>query len=124
MKTATVLLFVLMVPNPSFAGIHDDCRQDGSSLNRIFAAGYFSGVLDMLTNEQTNGHRAYVFPAEMTYEQGFDAICRVIDNHPELWNVPSREAIQSAAEILWKESDPSGVPSGIPSGMPPKSPVR
>lgn len=53
-EITTALLFILMVPSLSFAGaIHDDCRSDGSSLNRIFMMGYVGGVLDVLTD----GHR-------------------------------------------------------------------
>jgi hypothetical protein len=45
MKTATVLLFVVLSPS-LFAGvIHDDCRQDGSTLNRIFVEGYVGAVI-------------------------------------------------------------------------------
>jgi hypothetical protein len=102
MKTATVLLF--MTARLCFAGaIHDDCQQDSSSLNRLFLAGYTSGVLDMLSDQQINGQRVYVFPKGVSYEDAFEDICRVVENHPELWDKPSREAIQSAADILWKD---------------------
>jgi hypothetical protein len=39
----------------------------------------------------------------LNYEQPFDKVCKVIDEHPELWERPSREAVTFAVDALWKK---------------------
>ena len=41
----------------------------------------------------------------LSYEQAFDEVCKVIDEHPELGNRRSREAVTFAVDSLWKRKD-------------------
>ena len=41
----------------------------------------------------------------LDYEQAFDEVCKVVDEHPELWDRPSRDAVMSAVNLLWKRKD-------------------
>jgi hypothetical protein len=48
--------------------------------------------------------KVYQMPA-LNYEQAFDDVCKVMDEHPELWQRPSRDAVIFATDALWKKKD-------------------
>jgi hypothetical protein len=101
MKTTIILLFTLLCSTLAFAGIHDACHTD-SQESRIFAVAYTGAVIDIKADEMTSdGKKVYAMPA-LNYKQAFDAVCKVVDAHPELWNRPSRDAVTFAVDTLWK----------------------
>jgi hypothetical protein len=61
-------------------------------------------MLRVKSDETKDGKKVYQMPA-MNYEQAFGEVCKVIDQHPELWNRPSREAVTFAVNELWKRKD-------------------
>jgi hypothetical protein len=103
-KTKIILLFTLLSSTLAFAGIHDACHTD-SQESRIFAVAYTGAVIDVKADEMTgDGKKVYAMPA-LNYEQAFDAVCKVVDAHPELWERPSRESVTFAVNALWKRKD-------------------
>jgi hypothetical protein len=95
------LLFVLLTSGVAFAGVHDSCHTDNKD-SRVFAVAYTGAVIDLRSDETVEGKKVYQMPA-LKYEQAFDAVCHVIDEHPELWDRPSREAVTFAVDVLWKK---------------------
>lgn len=65
---------------------------------------YTGAIIDLKRDEVVDGKPAYRMPA-LNYEQAFDAVCKVVDDHPELWSRPSREAVKFAVNVLWKRED-------------------
>src|ERR1700677_5171938 len=104
MKTilaALLLTSTLFHAGVAFAGtIHGSCHSDNHD-SRVFAVAYVAGILDIKRDEVVDGKPVYQMPA-LTYEQAFDAVCKVVDAHPELWERPSRDAIMFAVDELWK----------------------
>jgi hypothetical protein len=72
--------------------------------NRGFAIGYTGSVIDLKSDQTKGGKKVYQTPA-LNYEQAFGEVCKVIDQHPELWDRPSREAVTFAINALWKKKD-------------------
>jgi hypothetical protein len=103
MTTKIVLLFTLLVSTTAFAGVHDACHSDNHD-RRVFAVAYTGAVIDLKADEQVEGKKVYAMPA-LNYEQAFDAVCKVIDAHPELWERPSRDAVTFAVNALWKRKN-------------------
>lgn len=101
--TLTVLFATLLTSTLAFAGVHDSCHTDNHD-SRVFAVAYTGAIIDLKRDEVFDGKPVYQTPA-LNYEQAFDAVCRVIDEHPELWNRPSREAVSFAVDVLWKRKD-------------------
>jgi hypothetical protein len=100
----TFALFMLLTSAVAFAGVHDSCHTD-SRESRIFAVAYTGAVIDLKSDETTSdGKLVYRVPAS-NYEQAFGEVCEVVDEHPELWNRPSREAVTFAINVLWKRKD-------------------
>lgn len=99
MKTILLLTMVL-ISTLAFAGIHDSCHTDNHD-SRTFAVAYTGAVIDLKADDTIDGKRVYQMPA-VNYEQAFDAVCKVVDSHPELWSRPSREAVTVAVDELWK----------------------
>lgn len=66
-----------------------------------FAVAYTGAVIDLKADETKGGKKVHQMPA-LNYEQAFGEVCEVIDEHPELWNRPSRDAITFAVNLLWK----------------------
>ena len=97
----TLALFMLLTSAVAFAGVHDSCHTE-SRESRVFAVAYTGAVIDLKADEQVAGKKVYAMPA-LNYEQAFDAVCKVIDEHPELWERPSREAVTFAVDALWKK---------------------
>ncbi len=98
------LAAVLLTSTFAFAGIHDSCHSQDHDA-RTFAVAYTGAVIDLKSDETTrDGKRVYQMPA-LNYEQAFDAVCKVIDKHPELWERPSREAVAFAVGALWERKD-------------------
>jgi hypothetical protein len=100
MTTKIALLFTLLTSTFGFAGIHDACHTDNHD-SRVFAVAYTGAVIDLKRDEIVEGKPVYQTPA-LNYEQAFGEVCKVIDEHPELWNRPSREAVTFAVNALWK----------------------
>jgi hypothetical protein len=90
-----ILVLMLLSSSLAFAGIHDSCT---------FAVAYTGAVIDLKADEKIDGKKVYMMPA-FNYEQAFDAVCKVVDEHPELWSRPSREAVIFALDVLWKRKD-------------------
>jgi hypothetical protein len=99
----TLALFMLLTSAVAFAGVHDSCHTEGRE-SRVFAVAYTGAIIDLKSDETVDGKKIYAMPA-LNYEQAFDAVCKVIDEHPELWDRPSREAVTFAANVLWKRKD-------------------
>jgi hypothetical protein len=112
MKTA--LLFVLLTSGVAFAGVHDSCHSDNHD-SLVFAVAYTGAVIDLKSDEMVEGRKLYQMPA-LNYEQAFDAVCKVIDEHPELWERPSREAVTFAINALWKKKGVA-IPASAHSGF-------
>jgi hypothetical protein len=101
-KTKIILLFTLLSSTLAFAGIHDACHTD-SQESRIFAVAYTGAVIDLKSDEKTSdGKNVYQMPA-LNYEQAFGEVCKIVDEHPELWDQPSRDAVTFAANVLWNK---------------------
>jgi hypothetical protein len=98
-----ILGMLLLSSTLAFAGVHDACHTD-SRESRIFAVAYTGAVIDLKADEQVEGKKVYAMPA-LNYEQAFDEVCKVIDEHPELWERPSRESVTFAVNALWKKKD-------------------
>jgi hypothetical protein len=97
----TIALSLLLTSGVAFAGVHDSCHTDNHD-SRVFAVAYTGAVIDLKSDETVHGKRLYQMPA-LNYEQAFDAVCKVIDEHPELWERPSRDAVTFAVNALWKK---------------------
>ena len=41
----------------------------------------------------------------LNYEQAFAEVCKVIDEHPDLWERPSRDAVTFAVNALWTRKE-------------------
>jgi hypothetical protein len=100
----TVVLFTLLTSTLAFAGIHDDCKLGTNVENRGFAIGYTGSVIDLKIDETKGGKKVYQMPS-LNYEQAFGEVCKIVDEHPELWSHPSREAVTFAVNALWKKKD-------------------
>ena len=99
----TLALFMLLTSAVAFAGVHDSCHSDNRD-SRVFAVAYTGAVIDLKADETTSdGKKVYQMPPVLDYEQAFDAVCKVIDEHRELWERPSREAVTFAVNALWKK---------------------
>jgi hypothetical protein len=98
-----LLSAMLLTPVLSFARIHEDCHTY-NKVNRDFAIGYTGAVIDLRVNNAVEGRGVYKSLA-LNYEQAFGEVCKVIDEHPELWNCPSRDAVTFAVNVLWKKKD-------------------
>jgi hypothetical protein len=98
-----ILVLMLLSSSLAFAGIHDSCHT-GNHDSRTFAVAYTGAVIDLKADEKIDGKKVYMMPA-FNYEQAFDAVCKVVDEHPELWSRPSREAVIFALDVLWKRKD-------------------
>lgn len=96
----TVLFTLLLSSTVCFAQINQACHTDSDD-RRAFAAGYVGAIVDVLSDMTVEGKKVYEMP-RVNYEQAFDAVCRVIDEHPELWTRPSREAVTFAVNVLWR----------------------
>src|SRR5260370_16240102 len=96
-----VVLLTLLTLTLAFAGIHDDCMVGTNVENRGFAIGYTGSVIDLKIDETKGGKKVYQIPS-LNYEQAFSEVCKIVDEHPELWNRPSREAVTFAVNVLWK----------------------
>jgi hypothetical protein len=94
---------MLLTSAVAFAGVHDSCHTERRE-SRVFAVAYTGAVIDLKSDETVGGKKIYAMPA-LNYEQAFDAVCKVIDEHPELWERPSREAVTFAVDALWKKKD-------------------
>jgi hypothetical protein len=104
MTTKIILLFMLLASTYSFAGIHDACHREKQE-SRVFAVAYTGAVIDLKSDEKTSdGKNVYQMPA-LNYEQAFGEVCKIVDEHPELWGRPSRDAISFAVNLLWKRKD-------------------
>ena len=101
----TKLVLFGLLSTLAFAGdIHDRCNStDFDSKN--FAIAYAGGVMDVMRDDTLHGKALYKFPPDISYEMAFYDICGVIDQHPELWNKPSRDAITFAVVTLWKKKN-------------------
>jgi hypothetical protein len=98
------LVFTLLTSTLAFAGIHDACHTEKHD-SRVFAVAYTGAVIDLKTDETTSeGQMVYQMPG-LNYEQAFGEVCKVIDEHPELWERSSREAVTFAVDALWKKKD-------------------
>jgi hypothetical protein len=102
-EVRAVALFMLLGSGIASAGVHDACHTE-SHESRVFAAAYTGAVIDLKADEQVDGRKVYAMPA-LNYEQAFDAVCKVVDAHPELWERPSRDAVTFAVNALWKRKD-------------------
>ena len=102
LKTCALAL-TLLTSGFAFAGLHDSCHIDSHD-RRVFAVAYTGAVIDLKSDETVDGKKVYAMPA-LNYEQAFDAVCHIIDEHPELWERPSREAVRFAVDVLWKKKD-------------------
>jgi hypothetical protein len=101
MKTRFVLSLVLLFVPLSYAGqIHDDCYSKKSS-HRFFAAGFIGGVASGLMDERDAAGRP-VYRVPDKFSEVYIQVCDELDRHPDLWGLPSRIAIRSVADILWK----------------------
>jgi hypothetical protein len=101
--TRAVALFILLSASVASAGVHDACHTDSHD-SRVFAVAYTGAVIDLKRDEVVDGRPVYQTPA-LNYEQAFDAVCKVVDQHPELWERPSRDAVSFAVNVLWKKKD-------------------
>lgn len=99
----TLVLFALLSSTLASARIHDDCHTDDAGA-RVFAVAYTGGILDAKSDSMVDGKKLYSMPA-LSYEQAFGQVCKVIDEHPELWERSSREAVTFAVDALWKRKD-------------------
>ena len=99
----TIAVSLLLTSGVAFAGVHDSCHTDNTD-SRTFGLAYTGAVIDLKSDETVAGKKVYQMPA-LNYEQAFDAVCHVIDEHPELWNRPSRDAVLFAVDALWKRKD-------------------
>jgi hypothetical protein len=97
------LTLMLLSSSVAFAGIHDSCHTDNHD-SRTFAVAYTGAVIDLKSDEMVDGKRVYQMPA-LNYEQAFDAVCKIVDEHPELWDRPSRDVVTFAVNVLWKRKD-------------------
>ena len=97
----TITLFVLLSSTLAFAGIHDSCHTDNKD-SRVFAVAYTGAVIDLKSDETVDGKKVYQMPA-LNYEQAFGEVCKIVDEHPELWERPSRDAVTFAVDALWKK---------------------
>jgi hypothetical protein len=79
----TIVLSLLLTSGVAFAGVHDSCHTDNHD-RRVFAVAYTGAVIDLKSDMTVDGKKVYQMPA-LNYEQAFDAVCHVIDEHPELW---------------------------------------
>ena len=61
-------------------------------------------MLRVKSDKTADGKRVYQMPA-LNYEQAFGEVCKIVDEHSELWNRPSREAVTFAINVLWRESE-------------------
>jgi hypothetical protein len=61
-------------------------------------------MLRVKTDKTADGKRVYQMPS-LNYEQAFGEVCKIVDEHPELWNRPSREAVTFAINVLWREGE-------------------
>lgn len=95
-----ILVMMLLSSSLAFAGIHDSCHSDNHD-SRTFAVAYTGAVIDLKADETVDGKKVYQMPA-LNYEQAFDAVCKVVDERPELWSRPSREAVTFAVDVLWR----------------------
>jgi hypothetical protein len=99
-----VLFATLLTSTLAFAGVHDSCHTESKD-SRTFAVAYTGAIIDVKADERTpDGKEVYVMPA-LNYSQAFDAVCKIVDEHPELWERPSREAVTFAVDVLWKRKD-------------------
>jgi|SRR5579864_5162091 len=96
-------VFLIVATSAAFAQIHDSCHSDNHD-RRVFAVAYTGAVIDLKSDMTVDGKKVYQMPA-VNYEQAFDAVCKVIDEHPELWERPSRDAVSFAVDALWKRKD-------------------
>jgi hypothetical protein len=97
-----LLSAILLTSVLSSARIREDCHTY-NKVNRDFAIGYTGAVIDLKVNHTVDGRRVYRTHA-LNYEQAFVEVCKVIDEHPELWNRPSRDAVTFAVNVLWKRT--------------------
>jgi len=105
MKTKIVLLFTLLSSTFAFAGtIHDACHTD-SRESRVFAVAYTGAIIDLKADETVDGKKVYQMPV-LNYEQAFGEVCKIVDEHPDLWNRPSRDAVTFAVNALWRKDQP------------------
>lgn len=95
-------MFVIpLSPTLAFAGVHDACHSDNHD-SRVFAVAYTGAVIDLKSDETVDGKKVYQMPA-LNYEQAFGEVCKIVDEHPELWSKPSREAVMFAVNELWRK---------------------
>ncbi len=98
----TLALFMLLTSAVAFAGVHDSCHTE-SRESRVFAVAYTGAVIDLKSDETTpDGKNVYQMPA-LNYEEAFGEVCKIVDEHPELWSKPSREAVMFAVNELWRK---------------------
>jgi len=102
--TKTILLIAMLsLSTVSFARVHDDCGLHEGDPNWFFAVGFTGGVIESVEA----GPSEITVPDGFTFESGFIAVCDELDRHPELWDIPSRDAIIAAIDILWKTKHPA-----------------
>lgn len=98
-----MLFATLLTSTLAFAGVHDSCHSTERD-RRAFAVGYVGAILDIKRDIVVDGKPAYTMPA-LNYSEAFDAVCKIVDEHPELWKRPSREAVTVAVDTLWKRKE-------------------
>jgi len=99
----TIVLSLLLTSGVAFAGVHDSCHGDNHD-RRVFAVAYVGAVIDVKSDEAVAGKKVYQMPV-LNYSQAFDEVCEIIDEHPELWERPSRETVTFAVDALWKRKN-------------------
>jgi hypothetical protein len=98
-----IVVSMVLSSTLAFAGIHDYCHTDNKD-SRVFAVAYTGAVIDLKSDETSDGKKVYQMPA-LNYEEAFGEVCKVVDEHPELWSRPSRDAVTFAVDVLWKRRD-------------------
>jgi hypothetical protein len=96
MKGLALAGFVMM-STAAVAQIHTDCHTENLD-SRIFAVAYAGAIIDLKRDDKAN----YQMPA-INYVEAFEEVCKVVDQHPGLWDRPSREAVTFAVDKLWKK---------------------
>jgi len=98
--TKALVLFMLLGSGVASAGVHDACHTADKD-SRVFATAYAGAVIDLKGDETKDGKNVYQMPS-LNYEQAFGEVCKVVDEHPELWERPSRDAVVFAVNVLWR----------------------
>jgi hypothetical protein len=95
------IILLMLLTSTAFAGVRDSCHTENHDA-RVFAVAYVGAIIDLKSDETVDGKKVYQMPA-LNYEQAFDAVCKVVDQRPELWDRPSRQAVMFAVNELWRK---------------------